>query len=840
MTNSSIRVLGPREPWFHAATKYLDAGWSPFPLGPGKKHPPEEGATGGKNPLPDGSMVAEWLRERPKDSNIGVRIPKDIICIDVDAYSGGHEQLKSREREWGKLPPTWRNSARNDGVGGHMFFRLPEGYHNVRWPGNLGKGLDILQFNHRYSVVWPSVNPDDAASIYRWYQPGDATEGAGHDGIPLLENVSAHLPMRWVKSMTSGEAYRLMPKRKSTPAHVKAWLRDQRQGDMCSTMRKAVERAEEKIGSDGGHDPTTSFVYRVVMLSQEGHAGLRTALTRVQDAFMADVTDDDRTGDVRDPESAFHEFQRMMHGAVETALARAEEDEEWVGGACSCFVSKMEIPEDENDVGWGRVAVDPQEYPRNDSGNAMLLHDMFPHDFLWLPDTERWMVWDGGIWESDRTGAVVRLATEVANIYDERADQLAESDEAEVKQECTEYRKWAVQCGNVNRIEAMMKMTRSLPDIAVSAAHFDSNPGLLHCANGVLELGKRVTFRESSRDDYLSMSTGTTYVPDARNPLWEDYLNKFLPDMELRAYVQAAAGYSLWGENTGKMIFFLHGPGDTGKTTFVETVGAALGAYAGPFGLSSFHGNVDDKPRPDILKSFPRRFIFASEASGSWKLHADMIKKMTGGDTMDARQLYGKEFTERKPAFTSWVATNPVPHIPDADEALVNRLRVLPFTSVVRGGLASLGAARALQAPAARTAVLAWCVAGWQQYQKHGLVMPQSVVAATKTFVGGMSETHSWMENCVHKHAGSLVLVQDMMQSYRNWCAEGGVSKKDMLTESALRTWLKAQGIAITRNARKINGERVRPYDGVKLTTPSGQNEKNYRAKGRGRPTTHE
>jgi phage/plasmid-associated DNA primase len=68
--------------------------------------------------------------------------------------------------------------------------------------------------------------------------------------------------------------------------------------------------------------------------------------------------------------------------------------------------------------------------------------------------------------------------------------------------------------------------------------------------------------------------------PHAKAPTWEAFLGQVLPSEELRGFVQRAAGYSATGDTSEQCMFIHHGPGANGKSTFQETVAAALGDYA--------------------------------------------------------------------------------------------------------------------------------------------------------------------------------------------------------------------------------------------------------------------
>ena len=82
-------------------------------------------------------------------------------------------------------------------------------------------------------------------------------------------------------------------------------------------------------------------------------------------------------------------------------------------------------------------------------------------------------------------------------------------------------------------------------------------------------LGLDVTWREN-----LELSV------EAQSVEWEAFLERVLPDPEVRRFVQKAAGYSLTGDVSEQVLFFLYGRGANGKTTFINAVLDVLGDYA--------------------------------------------------------------------------------------------------------------------------------------------------------------------------------------------------------------------------------------------------------------------
>src|SRR5687767_12677953 len=98
-------------PYATAAATYWTAGWrGVLPLPARKKADPPRGFTGGAGVDPSFPDLQAWSDGREGGGNIGLRLPIDVIGIDVDAYDGkaGALTLARAENDHGKLPPTWR------------------------------------------------------------------------------------------------------------------------------------------------------------------------------------------------------------------------------------------------------------------------------------------------------------------------------------------------------------------------------------------------------------------------------------------------------------------------------------------------------------------------------------------------------------------------------------------------------------------------------------------------------------------------------------------------------------------------------------------------------------
>lgn len=295
-----------------AALAYRDRGWrSVLPLPRGKKFPPPTGYTGDGATVPSYPDVHAWTEDHPT-SNVALVLPDGVIGIDVDAYVGKHGAVTvaAAEVEWGALPPTVRSTARDDGVSGIRMFCVPPGR---RLQGQLAmdgrSDVEIVQRHHRYVVAYPSVHPTGA--MYRWLD-ADGNEV----GIPRVDDLPM-LPDRWVNELTAAS----VTVAAGVTVDVAEALRAVPGGVMDQVVAARLDRAMADLRSGAGsrHDTTTRHAMAMLRFAEQGHPGVRNALTALSSAFVDAVTADGS----RSEASALAEFGRMLTNERGHALIAA-------------------------------------------------------------------------------------------------------------------------------------------------------------------------------------------------------------------------------------------------------------------------------------------------------------------------------------------------------------------------------------------------------------------------------------------------------------------------------------------------------------------------------------
>lgn len=275
-------------PYGTAATSYWQAGWRgilPLPV-KAKKNPPS-GYTGEHGKDPSYADVFTWADSGFGEGNIGLRLPRDVIGLDVDNYGdkAGALAVTTAETEWGTLPATWRSTSRDDGISGIRLYRVPEG---LAWPGELGAGTEIIQHGHRYAVVCPSIHPE--GRTYRWINAAGVTSTSIPDPDEL-----PHLPDTWVQGLTGGEMAKSTLRGSLTSAQTAGWLvtLPRATEQLCHRMSKAVDQTREAL-TGSAHTAARDGSLRCIRLASEGHGGLVTALSQVQRMFTDEATSANR------------------------------------------------------------------------------------------------------------------------------------------------------------------------------------------------------------------------------------------------------------------------------------------------------------------------------------------------------------------------------------------------------------------------------------------------------------------------------------------------------------------------------------------------------------------
>ncbi len=445
--------------------------------------------------------------------------------------------------------------------------------------------------------------------------------------------------------------------------------------------------------------------------------------------------------------------------------------------------------------------------PLTDLGAAERFAARHGGELRYCHDWGKWLEWEGRYWQVDATGAVVRRAKVTAReIY-------AEAAKASTKEEAAAIAAFARRTEGQARLEAMINLARSemepAPGIPVTPDQLDRNPWLVSVTNGTLELptGELLRHRQT---DLITKLVPMHYDPNATCPTWLRFLDQTMEGRQsLIGFLQRAVGYSLTGSIRERALFLLHGSGANGKSTFLKTVAAMLGAYAVRTPTETLLVKREAGIPNDVARLRGARFVYASETEDGKRLAEALIKDMTGGEPLSARFMRGEWF-DFTPEFKLWLGTNHKPTIRGTERAIWDRIKLIPFTVSIPEDQQDKELPTKLAAELG--GIFAWAVRGCLDWQKNGLGVPDEVKQATAGYRAEMDTLAAFLDDCCVVHEGVSVTAKALYATYTAWCERTG---EKAIPQRTMGLKLNERGFT----ARDLGHQKTRTWLGVGLVT---------------------
>jgi hypothetical protein len=295
------------------AIRYHEAGWHPLELPAGAKAPPPDGRTG----YGGSDMTLAEIEAGGWAGNVGLRMPDDVLGLDVDVYHGGDRTLEELFVRCGPLPPTWiSHSGRNDGSG-IRFFRVPVG---LAWVTSLA-GIEIIQRIHRYAVAYPSIHPDGRA--YGWV---DLTEARFTTDIPSVEELP-ELPWPWISELSRAQqvdtAYRSQAVDQD---ELTAFIMSHSRADQPSYVGTILAHFTERWRAGySRHDTMQHCLIWAMECVRAGIAAARPTLDLLGDLWVEAVSPDARRAQLTSDRRTT-EWEAMVRHAVGKVTAKSQDE----------------------------------------------------------------------------------------------------------------------------------------------------------------------------------------------------------------------------------------------------------------------------------------------------------------------------------------------------------------------------------------------------------------------------------------------------------------------------------------------------------------------------------
>lgn len=411
-----------------------------------------------------------------------------------------------------------------------------------------------------------------------------------------------------------------------------------------------------------------------------------------------------------------------------------------------------------------------KRYTFDDMGNAERIYDAYGGFIRYSYTDKRWLYYDTRKWCMDTTGEIERAAEQAIKALDAdepmyaRAAELDDEDgDGEGKKLYKAYLAHKKYSRSNRGKKAMLDELRH--KIPISPMQTDIDGMLLNTPTGIFDLREGV-LRPHDPEAYITKIAHVEYDPTATCPTWERFLGEiFGGDTDLINYVQRAVGYSMTASTVEQCVFFLHGSGSNGKSTFLSIVREMMGDYT--VNIQPETIMVKNSPggaNSDIARLKSARLVTTVEPNEGARLNEGLLKQLSGEDPVTARRLYGDEF-EFIPQFKLWMATNHRPLIRGTDDGIWRRIKMIPFTVQIPDEKKDKHLAGKLRREL--PGIFNWAIDGCRKYQESGLQEPRSVRGSTMEYRKDMDAIQQFIDECCEQ-SGECPAVS-LYSAYSDW-----------------------------------------------------------------------
>lgn len=410
--------------------------------------------------------------------------------------------------------------------------------------------------------------------------------------------------------------------------------------------------------------------------------------------------------------------------------------------------------------------------------------------FRYCHSSGSWFVWRGSHWARDMTDQIIDECRALAQFH-------AEGQDSHVRR----------MLGRASTIFAVERLARSDRTFAITAAAWDRDPMLLATPGGTIDLGTG-ELRPADPIDALTKCTAVSPSVGAACPRWTQFLKEITGgDGALIRFLQQFAGYCLTGSTKEQALLFIYGSGGNGKSVFLNVLSGILGDYAAVASMDTFTASKGDRHPTDVAMLAGARLVTASETEAGRAWAEARIKALTGGEPITARFMRQDNFTFR-PTFKILIVGNHRPILNNVDDAARRRFNIVPFDKKPTRPDPNLEEALRREWPE----ILRWMVEGCLDWQKNGLVRPESVTAATTEYFDVQDDFAHWLEESCEVDPSNPGWQETTAALWESWCAYAAEAETQAGNKRSFSEKLGQHGV----QRRRMTGG-TRAYIGIRL-----------------------
>lgn len=445
-----------------------------------------------------------------------------------------------------------------------------------------------------------------------------------------------------------------------------------------------------------------------------------------------------------------------------------------------------------------------------DSANADIFEERYGTSARFVTEWEDWIAWDGRRWAfagarhkalawalysarvtyTETWGRIQFFKKALDAKLAQRGGKCDETDELKDKiDHLTKIAGWYLQSQNVSRANSCV--TASATRLPTAMAELNAHPMLFNVGNGTIDL-RTGDLLPHDREHRITQLSPVEWDDHAKCPTWDRFIDETTEgSAELAMYMQRVAGYCLTGSIKEHALFFLHGDGGNGKSTFAGALQAMMGEYAAPAPRGILFESKTGAVHPaELAMLYGLRFAVCAEVGEGHAFDEAKVKDLTGGDPLAVRRM-NENFWTLRPMHKLLMFGQYKPIVRGDDNGIWRRFRLVPWKFTAKQRDLDLGTKLLRELPG----ILRWAVNGAVEWARIGLAEPGVVLEATQEYRDDSNVIAEFLKSC-RVHPDLQCTSGDLRRHYERWCKDEGHFP---LGGRALGARLRREGLTLTR-----------------------------------------
>lgn len=316
----------------------------------------------------------------------------------------------------------------------------------------------------------------------------------------------------------------------------------------------------------------------------------------------------------------------------------------------------------------------------------------------------------------------------------------------------------------------------------------DSNHHLLPFTNGVYDLKNNV-FRDITKEDYVLTHLDYPYNPDADTSKFDKVYSEIITHKSTREYMLQQFSRIMNADLPNTLMYILTGVGSNGKSILINLLNHTFNNFSNKIKvtlLTHTNNSNSNNADPEMYKLKNLRLAYFAEPNMSDKLNGMVIKDLTGGEEISARQL--RQASESFKIRAKMILTcNYVPEIDEASNAMWRRLNIIHLTSDFVDNPIKKNQFKIdydleeniIKDPDYRNGLLKRLL---EYYYKPKIPVPEPVEAQTKFYIESSNKLITWLKRYIVYDTTKYITGDTITELYNESVDETQqIQKKNMI-----------------------------------------------------------